>query len=105
MSKAVQVVLSVEMERSAHKPLLMRAFLRKFGQDYPPEYHSVLNRGAIRAPEWQRSYPKQWAEAADETQQLELGTPDARHPNILEDVGLASKPRSWLTSCRAGAHA
>ena len=72
-----EVVLSVEMERSAHKTLLMRAFLRKFGQDYPPEYHSFLNRGAIRAPEWQRSYPKQWAEAADETQQLELGTPDA----------------------------
>ena len=71
------VVLSVEMERSAHKTLLMRAFLRKFGQDYPPEYHTFLNRGAVRAPDWQRRYPKQWAEAADETQQLELGTPHA----------------------------
>ncbi len=72
-----EVALSVEMERSAHKTLLMRAFLRKFGQDYPSEYHSFLNRGAIRAPDWQRSYPKQWAEAADETQRLELGTPGA----------------------------
>lgn len=72
-----EIALSVEMEPSAHKTLLMRAFLRKFDQGYPPEYHSFLNRGASRAPDWQRSYPKQWAEAADETLQLELGAPDA----------------------------
>ena len=65
------------MERSAHRTLLLRAFLRKFGRDYPPEYHDFLNRGAIRPPNWQQRYPKQWAEAVDETQRLELGTPNA----------------------------
>ncbi len=72
-----EIALSVEMERWAHETLLLRAFLRKFGQDYPPEYHRFLNRGASRVPDWQRSYPKQWAEAADETLRLELGTPEA----------------------------
>lgn len=72
-----EVALSVEMERSAHATLLTRAFLRKFGENYPPEYHSFLNRGATGAPDWQRSYPNEWAEAAHETQQWELGTPDA----------------------------
>ena len=72
-----EIALSVEMERSAHATLLMRAFLRKFRRGYPPEYHNFLNGGAIRAPDWQRRYPKEWAAAADETQRLELGTADA----------------------------
>ena len=72
-----EVVLSVEMERSAYLTLLMRAFLRKFGQDYPPEYHRFLNRGATRAPDWQLTYPKEWAKAAHETQQWELGSSEA----------------------------
>ena len=72
-----EIVLSIEMERSAHATLLMRAFLRKFHRGYPSEYHNFLNDGAIRAPDWQRLYPKEWAAAADETQRLELGTADA----------------------------
>lgn len=69
------IALSVEMEQSAHDTLLMRAFLRKFGKDYPPEYLNFLNSGATRAPHWDRSYPEQWTEAARETLLLELGNP------------------------------
>ena len=73
-----KIALSVEKERSAHETLLMRAFLRKFGQDFPPEYYEFLDRGATRLPNWKRKYPTKWSEAVNETLKLELGTPGAR---------------------------
>ena len=73
-----EVKLSVEMERSAYKTLLLRAFIRKFGEGYPPEYISFLNQGATSTPDWLGCYPKEWTEAVRETQQWELGTSEAK---------------------------
>ena len=73
-----RIALSVEMEPSAHRTLLLRAFLRKFtSSGLPPEYHDFLNRGAKDEPNWEELYSKEWLEACDETQRLKLGTPEA----------------------------
>ena len=73
-----RIALSVEMEPSAHRTLLLRAFLRKFiSSGPPPQYHDFLNRGAKDEPNWKELYSKEWLEACDETQRLKLGTPEA----------------------------
>ena len=73
-----RIELSVEMERSAHRTLRLRAFLRKFPpSELPPEYYSFLNRGARDEPNWGELYPEAWLEADDETRCLKLGTPEA----------------------------
>ncbi len=69
------VVVSVEKEKSAHKTLQLRAFLRQFDGDYPPEYYHYLNEGG-GMPDWKLLYPSEWANAADEALHLELGTED-----------------------------
>ena len=70
--------LSVEMERYAHRTLLLRAFIRKFdSSEVPAEYYDFLNRGALGEPDWKELYPKEWLEACKETKCLELGTPEA----------------------------
>ena len=57
-----RIELSVEMERSAHRTLRLRAFLRKFPpSELPPEYYSFLNRGARDEPNWGELYPEAWA--------------------------------------------
>lgn len=73
-----RVALSVEMEKSAHRTLLLRAFLRKFPPSgRPPQYYDFLNNGARDEPDWQELYPDQWVEACDETRCMRLGTPEA----------------------------
>jgi len=67
------IVVSVEKEKSAHKTLRLRAFLRQFDGDYPPEYYSYLNHGG-EMPNWELLYPGEWAGALDEALHLELGT-------------------------------
>ncbi len=69
------IVVSVEKEKSAHKTLRLRAFLRQFDGDYPPEYYSYLNQGG-EMPNWELLYPGEWAGAVDETLCLEMGTED-----------------------------
>ena len=73
-----RIELSVEMDRSAHRTLRLRAFLRKFPPPkLPPEYHDFVNRGARDEPNWEELYPEEWREADDETRCLKLGTPEA----------------------------
>ncbi len=73
-----RIALSIEMERSAHRTLRLRAFLRKFRpSELPREYHDFLNCGATDEPDWKTLYPKEWLEADGETQCLKLGTPAA----------------------------
>ena len=71
-----RIELSIEMDRAAHRTLLLRAFLRQFGTRFPSEYYDFLN-GVTEEPDWAKLYPKHWASACDETRCLELGTPDA----------------------------
>jgi DNA (cytosine-5)-methyltransferase 1 len=76
-----KIALSVEKEASAHKTLLLRAFIRQFGNERPAEYMDLLG-GLIDQPDWEEKYPKQWAAAKAHALLAELGTPGAT--KILE---------------------
>jgi DNA (cytosine-5)-methyltransferase 1 len=82
-SKAFKVVLSVEMEQSAHRTLRLRAFLRQFGDSFPYEYYDWL-RDKGNEPEWASLYPVQWRAACDEALNLKLG--DSQSDAILEPL-------------------
>lgn len=69
------VALSVEKERSAHKTLLLRAFLHQFGDEYPPEYYEYLRVGGNQ-PDWASLYPTEWDTASEQTLRSELGSSD-----------------------------
>ncbi len=71
------VVLSIEMEPTAHRTLLLRGFLRKFPSGYPPAYYDFLNGVLAQEPDWASLYPREWHEACDETRCLALGTSEA----------------------------
>lgn len=72
-----RVALSIEVDRDAHRTLQLRAFLRKFPSDFPPEYYDFLNGTLTEEPDWETRYPAQWSAACDETRCLELGTSGA----------------------------
>ena len=71
------VVLSVEMETTAHRTLRLRNFLRKFRSGYPSEYYGFLNGALAQEPDWGHLYSREWREARDETRCLKLGTIEA----------------------------
>ena len=71
------IAVSVEKDRDAHRTLLLRAFLRKFGRRFPSEYYEYLNGTVTEEPDWAHLYPKPWADACDETRCMELGVPAA----------------------------
>jgi DNA (cytosine-5)-methyltransferase 1 len=72
---AFHVTLSIEKERSAHRTLQLRAFLRQF-DEFPDEYYDCLN-GGRDLPDWSRLYEGEWETAREEALRLELGTPEA----------------------------
>lgn len=72
-----RVVLSVEKDPDAYRTLRLRAFLRRFGTDFPAEYYDFLNGVTTKEPDWAKLHPGHWAAACDETQCVELGTHDA----------------------------
>ncbi|ANF53534.1 DNA (cytosine-5-)-methyltransferase [Brevundimonas naejangsanensis] len=69
------VTMSVEKERSAHRTLQLRAFLRQF-DEFPDEYYAALNAGADM-PDWSKSHAGEWETALGEALCLELGTEQA----------------------------
>lgn len=71
------IALSIEMDSAAHRTLLLRAFLRKFPNEFPTEYYEYINGEVTDEPDWATIYPSEWEEATDETRQLELGTSTA----------------------------
>src|SRR4051812_27123023 len=71
------LALSVEKEVAAHSTLLLRSFLRQFGDRLPPIYYDFLNSGAPD-PDWESRHPKEWKAAQAEALNLELG---ASHAN------------------------
>ncbi len=81
-SARFRTVLSVDNDRHAHRTLLLRAFLRKFGDDRPDEYYRFVN-GESPEPNWEELDRDRWREAVDETRCLELGTGEAH--NFLEE--------------------
>ena len=72
-----RIAVSIEVDGAAHRTLRLRAFLRKFGAGFPPEYYRFLNGTSDGEPDWSELYPEEWAEACDETRCMELGTPPA----------------------------
>ncbi len=81
-SRAFEVALSVEKEASAHRTLQLRAFLRKFGDEFPSQYYDwVRDQGP--EPDWAELYPIQWAFARKEALCLTLGDPSDE--SILDD--------------------
>jgi DNA (cytosine-5)-methyltransferase 1 len=74
-TKPFKVVLSVEMEASAHATLQLRSFLRQFPDSYPDEYYTFLNDGTVE-PDWSTLYPDEWAAAEREALNLTLGKAD-----------------------------
>ena len=72
-----QIALSVEMDPAAHRTLRLRAFLRTFGSGFPAEYYEYVNGERSEEPDWEALYPRQWAEACDNTRCLKLGTAEA----------------------------
>lgn len=89
--RAFVIALSVEKEASAHRTLLLRAFLRQFEAGFPKEYYEFLGGG--EQPNWNRIFPEKWAAAQKEALQLELGTPDSaeilnkRLDELVQSVG------------------
>ena len=69
-----RVALSIEKDPFAYRTLRLRAFLRKFGTGFPPEYYDFLNGVTAGEPDWATLHPAHWAAACDETRRLELGT-------------------------------
>ena len=67
------IEISIEKDTAAHATLLLRSFLRKFGEEWPSEYYDYLN-GKLPEPDWSTLYPNQWKAAGDEAYCMELGT-------------------------------
>ena len=71
------VALSIERDPSARRTLRLRAFLRKFGATFPPEYYDFLNGMTAGEPDWAELHHGHWTAAVRETPCMELGTNDA----------------------------
>ncbi|MBY5807646.1 DNA (cytosine-5-)-methyltransferase [Rhizobium leguminosarum] len=90
-TRPFKVMLSVEKELAAHSTLRLRAFIRQFAGNVPPEYQAFLS--GEPEPDWASLYPEQWCVACSEAVRLELGSEgaeqiiDARLDSIKEQFG------------------
>lgn len=95
---AFRIVVSAEMETSAHQTLRLRSFyrtLKRQGGNALDSYYSFCN-GEIDLP-FNKHTEKVWLEAGEEAQQLTLGTEqdNLKLNQIIEKAGLGeSKP--WV---------
>lgn len=71
----MSIRLSVEKESTEVATLRLRAFLRSFHGEFPPEYYQWLNRESPE-PDWAELYPRQWTRALEEARGLTLGAPE-----------------------------
>ena len=71
-SHPFKIALSIEKERAAHSTLLLRSFLRHFGDRYPARYYRFLQRGGPE-PDWSDLFPNEWQLAASEALNLKIG--------------------------------
>jgi DNA (cytosine-5)-methyltransferase 1 len=95
--RAYQIALSIEKERAAHSTLRLRSFLRQFKGELPQRYYDFLMRGGDE-PDWATEYPREWARAADEAWQLELGKedPEQRLNGRIDEIRKQSGGNSIL---------
>ena len=95
---AFKIVVSAEMESSAHKTLLLRSFyriLKRNGSDALQSYYKFCNDGAI--DEQDEIAKKCWKMASEEALQLTLGKPEdnLKLDEILKNSGLNST-KPWV---------
>ncbi len=88
--KPFRIALSVEKERAAHSTLLLRTFLRQFGDHYPTEYYKYLKKGTAE-PDWESLYPTQWNAAKEHALLLELGLPETEKLLFARIDGIREK--------------
>ena len=88
--KPFRIALSVEKERAAHSTLLLRTFLRQFGDHYPTEYYKYLKKGTAE-PDWEGLYPTQWSAAKEHALLLELGLPETEKILFARIDGIKGK--------------
>jgi len=72
------IAISVENEKSAHRTLTLRAFLRRHRERHgslPPEFIE-FHAGKITEPTWSDVDDESWRDATTEARFLELGHPD-----------------------------
>lgn len=89
-SKAFQIAISIEKEKSAHATLKLRAFYRQFGKDVPSEYYEFMKGNLGIKPEEQLYplYPKQLIAAEEEALCLTLGEQNKKiYTKIREAIG------------------
>ena len=68
-----RIAISIEMEKSAHMTLRLRAFTRQFvAGSIPPEYYHYV-RGELPLDELSGAYPGEWEQAEREAWHAELG--------------------------------
>lgn len=74
-----RIGLSVERERSAHRTLTLRAFLREYirKNGHLPEEYIEFHAGLRDEPDWVKVDSAAWKHACAEARCLELGTPEA----------------------------
>ena len=70
-----RVAMLIENDAAAHRTLRLRAFLRKFETEFPPEYYEFLNGTIDEEPNWTEIHPEHWASACNEAKRMELGKP------------------------------
>ncbi|MDE0671511.1 MAG: DNA cytosine methyltransferase [Caldilineaceae bacterium] len=71
-----RIAISIEMERTAHKTLLLRSFFRQFPKGCAPSEYYDYVRGDIPITELQAAHPSEWEQATRESWQAELGAED-----------------------------
>lgn len=85
-----RIAISIEMERTAHKTLRLRAFFRQFETDCVPlEYYDYV-RGNLPIDEVKAKYPFEWEQAEKEAWRAELGVED--HSKVRARVDAALGP-------------
>lgn len=96
--KAFKILVSAEMESSAHQTLRLRSFfriLKQKGGNALDSYYRFCN-GETETP-WDQSNAKDWEEAKNEARQITLGTPEGNRElfGILDKAGL-NHAKSWV---------
>lgn len=71
-----RIAISIEMERTAHKTLLLRSFFRQFPKSCAPtEYYDYV-RGDVPITDLKAAHPCEWEQAERESWRAELGAED-----------------------------
>lgn len=96
--KAFEILVSAEMEPSAHSTLQLRAFYRHLKKNNPDaleDYYNFCNTASMKSPYTPRS-KFAWAHAESEAQLIELGSDEGNRKldEILEERLDESKP--WV---------